>query len=275
MAKNRKSRKEIGGLFTQLDRKERSAEVKTPLDVLKERIDFELFRNLLQELIPRANGGKGGRPPYDHVFMFKILILQHYYGLSDESTEFDILDRRSFQRFLDIEDEGRIPDRTTIWNFKEALGEDGANELFHHFHEKLAIAGLIGKKGRIIDASFVDAPRQRNTRDENNKIKETGEPMEDWSAEKTAQKDVDARWTKKNDEVHFGYKNHVSIDEESKLIDCYATTSAEVHDSNKFTEFLEGRDIERAHADSAYKSAEHDQWLDEQGIENRIHEKGA
>jgi IS5 family transposase len=274
MGKKRKTRKEIGGLFVHLDRRERAAEITTPLDVLNQRIDFEMFRSLLEELVPRKETSKGGRPPFDHVFMLRILILQSYYGLSDEKTEFEILDRRSFQRFLGIEDQGRIPDRTTIWNFKEAIGEDGANQLFDLFHEKLADAGLIGSKGRIVDASFVDAPRQRNSRDENKKIKETGEPIDEWSDVKTAQKDVDARWTKKNDEKHFGYKNHVSMDEESKLIDRYDTTSAEVHDSNKFTEFLENCDIERAHADSAYRSAAHDEWLEEHGIQNRVHEKG-
>jgi transposase, IS5 family len=274
MGKKRKTRREIGGLFVHLDRRERAAEVTTPLDTLNDRIDFEIFRSLLEELVPRKDTSKGGRPPFDHVFMLKILILQSYYGLSDEKTEFEILDRRSFQRFLGIEDEGRIPDRTTIWNFKEELGEDGANRLFDLFHQKLDEAGLIGRKGRIVDASFVDAPRQRNSRDENKKIKETGEPIEEWTDAKTAQKDVDARWTKKNDETHFGYKNHVSIDEESKLIDRFDTTSANVHDSNRFTEFLEDCAIDRVHADSAYKSAEHDQWLDEQGIKNRVHEKG-
>ena len=274
MGRGRKPRKEIGGLFVQLDRRERSAEITTPLDTLNERIDFESFRDLLEELVPRKTGSAGGRPPFDHVFMLKILILQSYYGLSDEKTEFEILDRRSFQRFLDIETEGRIPDRTTIWNFKESIGKDGAERLFSCFHAQLEAAGLIGKKGRIVDASFVDAPRQRNTREENAKIKETREPSADWSKAKVAQKDVDAQWTKKNDEKHFGYKNHVSMDEKSKLIDTYTTTAANVHDSRPFTALLEGCDIKRAHADSAYKSAEHDEWLETRGIKNRIHEKG-
>ena len=274
MAKKRKRRQEIGGLFVHLDRRNRAAEVTTPLDKLKAAIDFESFRPLLEELVPRNPSPTGGRPPMDNVFMFKILVLQTYYGLSDERTEFEILDRTSFQRFLDIEDDGRIPDRTTIWSFKEALGEEGATKLFDHFHQNLDDAGLIGRKGRIVDASFVDAPRQRNTRDENDRIKKGDGASEEWSETKKRQKDVDARWTKKNDETHFGYKNHVSVDEESKLIDRYNTTAANVHDSQVFTELLEEAEVDRVHADSAYKSEEHDKWLESKEIENRIHEKG-
>src|SRR5690606_1464335 len=115
-------------------------------------------------------------------------------------------DRTSFQRFLGIVTEGRIPDRTTVWNFKERLGEAGAKRLFDFFHQRLATAGVIGTKGRIVDASFTDAPRQRNSREENRRIKEGGGAPEEWPEAKKRQKDVDARWTKKNDETHYGYK---------------------------------------------------------------------
>lgn len=273
MSKKSRRRQEIGGLFTHLDRRDRSGETVTPLDKLAETIDFGAFRPVLEELVPSRVSDQGGRPPFDVVFMFKVLVLQHYYGLSDERVEFEILDRTSFQRFLGIVTEGRIPDRTTVWNFKERLGEAGAARLFDFFHQRLAVAGVIGRKGRIVDASFTDAPRQRNSREENRRIKGGGGAPEEWTEAKKRQKDVDARWTKKNDEAHYGYKNHVSIDEESKLIDRHETTPANVHDSHVFTELL-APNVERAHADSAYWSAEYDEFLSEAGILNRIHEKG-
>lgn len=273
MSKKRRARKEIGGLFTHLDRRSRSAETVTPMDKLAGKVDFEIFRPLLSELVPSRTSEKGGRPPHDAVLMFKVLVLQYYYGLSDERVEFEILDRTSFQRFLGIEAEGAVPDRTSVWTFKERLGEEGASRLFGFFHSILAEKGLIGTKGRIVDATFTDAPRQRNSREDNRRIKEGGGAPEEWSQAKRRQKDVEARWTKKNDETHFGYKNHVSVDEESKLIDRHETTPANVHDSQPFPRLLDPG-VDRAHADSAYRSAEHDELLRELEIENRIHEKG-
>ncbi len=109
----------------------------------------------------------------------------------------------------------------TIWDFKELIekdGRDGSNKLFSCFHQMLDQKGLIAKAGSIIDASFVDAPKQRNTREQNKKIK-AGERPEDFEKDnsKGAQKDCDARWTRKNNEVHFGYKNHTKVDVKSKL----------------------------------------------------------
>jgi hypothetical protein len=78
MSKKRRNRKEIGGLFTHLDRRSRSAETVTPLDKLAGKIDFEVFRPLLAELVPSKVSEKGGRPPLDAVFMFKVLVLQYY-----------------------------------------------------------------------------------------------------------------------------------------------------------------------------------------------------
>lgn len=94
--------------------------------------------------------------------------------------------------------------------------------------------GIITHKGTIVDATFEDASRQRNSRDENKKIKD-GEFPEEWKKEphKMSQKDTDARWTKKGDEKHYGYKDHVKVDADSKLIMDYAVTPANVHDSNE------------------------------------------
>jgi len=109
------------------------------------------------------------------MLMFKILILQHYHGLSDEVTETQITDRLSFQSFLDMQLGDDVPDANTIWDFKELIEKDGRNgstKLFDHFRNQLDQEGLIAKEVSIIDASFVDVPKQRNSRDENKKIKE-------------------------------------------------------------------------------------------------------
>jgi IS5 family transposase len=262
----------IGGLFARQDRSAKLAQFLTPLDKLNAAMAWERFRPVLERLVPRADRSAGGRPPFDHILMFKILVLQTYYGLSDERAEFDILDRASFQRFLGLELEDRVPDRTSIWNFKEALGEEGAAELFAAFDGQLHEAGLLATKGKMVDAQFVDVPKQRNSRDENKRIKGGGDAPEDWSPQKRAQKDVDARWATKNKETHFGYKNHVKANRKTKLIERYEVTDASVHDSQAIDQLLEESDGE-VFADSAYRSKEISTKVKSLGIRNRIHER--
>ena len=262
----------IGGLFARLDRSEKLAQFQTPLDKLDSAMPWESFRPILEHRVPRRNGAAGGRPPFDHLLMFKILVLQTYYGLSDERTEFDILDRASFQRFLALGLEDRVPDRTSIWNFKEALGEEGVAELFEAFDAQLREAGLLATKGKLVDAQFVDVPKQRNTREENKRIKGGEGAPEGWSASKLAQKDVDARWATKNKETHFGYKNHVKANRKTKIIERYAVTDASVHDSQEIAGLLAEGDGE-VYADSAYRSKEISTKVQSLKIRNRIHDR--
>ena len=113
-----------------------------------------------------------------------------------------------------------MPDAKTIWLFRDTLTQSGMiRDIFAMFNNMLASKGIITHTGTIIDATFVDAPRQRNNRAENEQIK-SGEIPEKWkeNLHKLAQKDTDARWTKKNDETHYGYKDHVKVDADSKII---------------------------------------------------------
>ena len=185
--------------------------------------------------------------------MFKILVLQRLFNLSDDQTEYQITDRMSFQRFIGLSLGERVPDAKTIWLFRDTLAQNGIiRDIYAMFNNMLASKGIITHTGTIVDATFVDAPRQRNSGDENDRIKNWKTPKE-WeeNPKKLAQKDTDARWTKKNDETHYGYKDHVKVDADSKIITDYATTSANVHDSNEFTEFLNEED-KVVYADSAY-----------------------
>jgi transposase len=92
-----------------------------PLEKLRKEIDFELFMSILENNLYKLKKGEGGRPPYDYVLMFNILILQHYYNLSDDQIEYQINDRMSFMRFLDLTIADDIPDSKTVWNFREQL----------------------------------------------------------------------------------------------------------------------------------------------------------
>ena len=185
--------------------------------------------------------------------MFKILILQRYYNLGDDQTEYQICDRLSFMRFLKLTIADDVPDSKTIWNFRERLVDlDIVDKLFDLFKTKLEVLGLIIHEGKIVDASFVEVPKQRNSREENKQIKE-GEVPKEWKENKLEQKDVDARWTKKNGVSYYGYKNHVKCDQKSKLITSYTVTDASVHDSQPTKGLLNKEDEGQSfYADSAY-----------------------
>lgn len=169
------------GLFDQDLRFSKLSQLGDPLEKLKEGIDFEQFRSLLEEQLSLKSKGKGGCPPYDYVLMFKILILQRYYNLSDEQLEYQINDRMSFMRFLDLTIADDIPDSRTIWLFSERLTDlDLVKELFEKFESSLEGLGLVAHEGKLVDASFVEVPRQRNSRQDNASIKEGTVPQE-WS----------------------------------------------------------------------------------------------
>src|SRR5690348_3453102 len=126
------------------------------LERLSAVVDFEVFRADLERAVPRSDGSKGGRPPFDHVLMFKTLILQSTHNLSDERTEYLIRDRLSFMRFLRLGLGDTVPDANTIWTFREALTQariadkPAIEVLFERFNATLAAAGFLAMSGQII-----------------------------------------------------------------------------------------------------------------------------
>jgi transposase, IS5 family len=167
------------------------------LERLQTVVDFELFRAELERAVPRAERAKGGRPRFDHVLMFKVLILQTQNNLSDERTEFYLRDRLTWMRFLGLGLGDPVPDGNTIWTFREALAKAGAiARLFERFDRELRSAGYLAMSGQLVDAIIIAAPEQRNTRAEKQAIKDRRVPQ-DWQDQpaKLAPKDRDARWT--------------------------------------------------------------------------------
>jgi len=246
-----------------------------PLIALNKMIDWEQFRSLIDRAREKPRKSSAGAKGYDSILLFKILILQSLYNLSDEAMEFQILDRYSFSRFLGIRQGAKVPDATTIFRFRDELAKAGVIEfLFAKFDSFLHANGFRAQKGQIVDASIVRVPTQRNTREENKDIKE-GKSISSWSKAKRRQKDTDARWTKKNGKSFFGYKNHVSIDVAHKFIRSYDVTDASVHDSQVFTELLDPSNTSKdVWADSAYRSEDSLQELQNQGFREHIQRKG-
>ena len=146
------------------------------------------------------------------------LVLQRYYGLSDHQIEYQIVDRTSFRKFLGIECVDDVPDEKTVWKYRELLTNTGVyDKLFSEFHSFMESKGLQFNEGRIIDASFVIAPRQRNTRDENEQIKQERVISCGMTIPQKCHKDVDARWTKSVMRL-FGYKQHTKVEKRNKII---------------------------------------------------------
>ncbi len=222
---------------------------------LNKAINWEDFRSPLKIVRNKHRKSNSGRKPYDDIVMFKLLIIQSLYNLSDEATEMQVLDRLSFRRFLGLKIYDPVPDATTIWLFREALTKKGlVKDLFYRFDLQLHAKGIEARKGTIIDASIVQSPRQKISKDEKKELEETGN-VEEWNDAKSRQKDVEAKWTKKNSKSYFGYKNHISVDVENKIIRKYEVTDASVHDSQMTKKLLDyGNTSGKVYADSAYMS---------------------
>ncbi len=266
------------GLFDEEFTKERLSAIGNPLEAISKALDFEMFRESLENKLLNTNKkNNAGAKPYDVVLLFKILILQRYYGLGDSQVEYQILDRTSFKAFLGLATGDKVPDEKTVWSFRERITKTGlVEELFEQFISFLEEKELKLNEGQMIDASFTVAPRQRNTREENKKIK-NGEGDDLWNDKpnKKKHKDIDARWTKKNGEIFYGYKNHAKVDTKSKFINKYAVTDASVHDSQVLDDLLEEKDKDQElHADSAYTGEEQDKTIAKYELKNKVHEKG-
>jgi len=159
------------GFFDEEDCLKKLSGLGDPLEKLNEFIEWEDFRGILVKALKKEAQGPGGRPPFDYVMMFKILILQKLYNMADDKTEFQINDRFSFRRFLGMQLYDTVPDAKTIWNFREELkSAEIIERLFDLFTAKLEKESVITYSGSIVDASFVEVPRQRNTKKRMNRL---------------------------------------------------------------------------------------------------------
>jgi IS5 family transposase len=180
-------------------------------------------------------------------------------------------------RCLGLSSGDKVPDEKTVWLFREKLiRKNLVEKLFRQFNQFLEEKELIFNQGQLVDASFTVVPRQRNNRDENKKIKE-GKGDELWNDKphKKSHKDIDARWTRKNGEKYYGYKNHTKVDNKVKFIKKYTVTDASVHDSQVLDTLLDEEDKgQDLYADSAYTGETQEKTIAKYGMNNKVHEKG-
>ncbi|HSM19945.1 MAG TPA: IS5 family transposase [Hyphomicrobiales bacterium] len=264
-----------------------------PLEKLAATVDFEIFRAELDAALGPRDRSRGGRPPFDPVLKFRMLVLQAMHGLSLEQTEYLVADRLSWMRFCGLGPGDAVPDANTLWDFREALITAGAlDALFARLDRAITAAGYLPMSGQIMDATLVAAPRQRNTEEEKARIKAGDEAENIWPDKpaKARQKDVDARWTVKFTKAKpaaegkpqldiavpaFGYKSHISIDRRHGIIRRAKVTDAAAHDGARLREGLidPNNTASDVWADSAYRSAENERFLEKLGKVSRIHRR--
>ena len=138
------------GLFDLDERLAKLSEEDDRLEELGSVVDFEQFRALLEQAVVRADRSRGGRPAFDHVLMFKILVFQAHNSLSYELCEFYIRDRLTWMRFLGLGLSERVPDANTIRDFHELLTKVGAiHALFDQFDACLRSRGYVVMSGQV------------------------------------------------------------------------------------------------------------------------------
>lgn len=226
--------------------------VNAKLDKIEGLVKWSRFEKLLAKVRP----GESGRPPYAALSMFKALLLQQWYGLSDPGLEEALSDRLSFRRFCRFALDEATPDETTICRFRQALIAAGLHDrLLGELNRQLEQRGLLLKQGTMIDATLVRA--------------QAAPPSLGAGAGAASPHDPDAAWTRTSGRAHFGYKAHVAMDQNSRLIRRALLTPARVYESEVANALICG-DERAIYADRAYEHKERRRQLKARGIKDRI-----
>ena len=193
-------------------------------------IDWQKFSPIIEE-IRNNKTNRGGRPNKDNTLMLRVLVLQKWFSLSDEQTEFMTLDRVSFQDFLGIS-YNEVPDFTTVWRFRDELRKKNLdNKIWNELQRQILELGFLVKQGHIQDATLIEAQPGKKRRQEERKAKREGKSIE-YTEKQESHIDNDAEFTVRRNQVHFGYKDHVKVDIDNNFVRNFETTPANIHDNN-------------------------------------------
>lgn len=226
------------------------------LDEVERLIDWKRIEDRLSDI----HAHRRGEPAWPPLMMFKALLLQSWYGLSDPGLEKQLARDLLFRRFVGLGLDQSVPDHSTLWRFRNLLEKRGRyEELLLELNEQLSEQGLLIRQGEIsiIDASVIEAKqsrRKKNARGENTQDREAGYSVKAGSDGKC--------------KTTYGFKAHLNVEEDG-FIKTYELTAGNVHDSQQFEARLTGTET-AAYADSAYQSQAHDRLLKENRIKNRI-----
>jgi len=279
-------------------------------DSINKLIDWKKIEQTLQQYYKRGES-VDGRLPYDSLLLFKMLLLQTWYGLSDYELEERVNDSIKFNQFLGLALEDVVPDHSTISRFRSALTKAGAMDvLLESINQQLEAQQLLVKTGSIVDASITDTPRkpkgkpnyeiteqytpteeQKTATSKNSKI-QTADIIEETTTDavnntlkttttiaKVSVKpgvDTEAAYVIKNNKIRFGYKKHYSVDDANGLVQSVITTAANVHDSQELIPVVKKAKLKTSStvkADKAYKSKENIKALEAMELKSELMHK--
>ena len=218
-----------------------------------------------------------GCPSYDGLLLFKMCLLQTWYGLSDYEVEDRVNDSISFGYFCGLHIDQIAPDHSTLSRFRTAMTKAKAFEsLFKEINKQLEAHQIIIKKGAIVDASVVDTPLKPKGQT-NYKVTQDREDEQEVDVKKEYPESVDkeASWLKKGGKYRYGYKKHYVTDEEGLVLGV-VTTKASTNEIANLEEVLDAADLPRnipLKADKGYQSAKNEELLRNKKLKNHILKK--
>lgn len=232
------------------------------LEAIEGQIDWSRVAAVLAGLRP----GRMGPPSYPALLMFKALLLQQWYGLSDPGLEEALCDRMSFRRFVGLAGDQASPDHATLWRFRQGLAKAGLDlAAFEAVAGALDARGLIVRQGTLIDASLVTSQSRPPS---------PPEGLEPGASRLVgSEREPDADWTRRGSQRVFGYKVHVAVDKGSGLVRRVLMSPASVNDTVPADDLILG-DEKEVWADKAYDSHARRARLKALGIKNRICRRG-
>lgn len=230
-------------------RRKKASKTVATLATISELVKWDELVKIVS-VLDKTQAGKGGRPPISFEIKLKMLFLQHTFNLSDEELEDQLIDRLSFQQFVGLSFDEEIPDFTTIWHFKEGLVKAKLMDaIFSQIVGQIEENGLILKKGTMIDATIIQSSNRPLSKKKREELEE----------KPSQQIDTEAESTEKNGKKYFGYKGHIGVDVESKIIRKRTFTGASVHDSQELEKVLSGDEKsiwgDKAYPNKKYKRA--------------------
>ncbi|MBA5689402.1 IS5 family transposase [Rugamonas apoptosis] len=264
-------------LFAEQEREAKLNELGDTLRVLEQHVDFTALAAAVDAAAPRPGRERGGRPPFPTEQMVRVLLIQQLFDLSDEQMEFQLLDRLSFQRFVGLlRHSSPIPDRTTIWTFKERLIQAGASEsIFDAVNRQWSKYGYMARGGQMIDASIVQTPKESISKGGEAIVSENAMPA-DLQPAKRRQKDIEARSAKKQGKSYSGYKLSANADKHHKFIRKIKVSTASEHDTQHFEAVIDpGNTSREIYADKGYVAGEREARLKGRGWRMYIQRKGS
>ena len=249
------------------------------LDGINAMINWTRIEKLLRKKLGRSEEPTTGASCYPALLMFKILLLQAMYNLSDEATEEALTDRASFARFAGISLDEDAPDHTTICRFRNMLIQKNLlQKLLDEFNNQLEKQGKLITKGVALDASVIESAARPRKRVDIEKIaKDREEPdsseVVEYKTTTTYSHDVDAAWLKKGKKSHYGYKIHTVVDTKDGFVLAAHATPANMSDTGQFERLLAEANLPentRVFADKGYTSKRNSEALKNRKLKDGI-----